>query len=324
MTDIFETREAYSRERLRELGEHIVSATSHIELSDLAIFTVGSYGRLEASNHSDIDLFFVRGPGNPRVDRRTNELRLFGRLIDVVAELGFPVLSNDARYLQSHSSRKVLKHMGSAVDDSRNYFTTRMLLLLESRCIQGDASYAQLIDEILWAYYRDFPTHQEDFRPWYLLNDIMRYWNTLLVNYENKRNRRPSDGDLRPRVRNFKLKFSRLTTCFATVCAIGSSRLPTNVETLKEIVSITPRQRLIRVTDDIPALTPSVDRILDVYAWFLEQTALSTSELEDKFQSRAQRTEMFEKASDYRALFYDLLLEIDARGKESLLRALVI
>jgi predicted nucleotidyltransferase len=325
MSDIFDQRRAYSLDRITELTSAIDKLTEPIELADLTIFTVGSYGRLEASSHSDIDLFFVYGPSDAsKEQRRTNELRLFGRLIEKVADLGFPKLSNDAQYLQSHEAKKVLKHLGSAVDDSRNYFTTRMLLLLESRSLYGDASYNHVVKAMLDSYYRDYPTHEENFRPWFLLNDIMRFWKTLLLNYENKRNRADDPSDPKPRVKNFKLKYSRATTCFATICAVGASSGPVGLHEMVDIVSVTPRERLLRVAVDMPQLEDAVARVLDDYAWFLEKTGLPTEELEGLFVEKQSKTEMFARASDYGQKLFSLLQQIDANSKSPLMRVLVV
>ncbi|MFF2387889.1 DUF294 nucleotidyltransferase-like domain-containing protein [Agromyces sp. NPDC058104] len=325
MTDIFEQRRQYSLDRVGQLKEAITELAEPIELADLTIFTVGSYGRLEASTESDVDLFFVYGSSDASKEhRRTNEMRLFGRLIEAVEDLGFPKLSNDAQYLQSHEVKKVLKHLGSAVDDSRNYFTTRMLLLLESRCLYGDASYGNVINAMLESYYRDYPTHEENFRPWFLLNDIMRFWKTLLLNYENKRNRNDVPADPKPRVKNFKLKYSRATTCFATVCAVGASLGPVGQHELVEIVSVTPRERLLKVAAERPDFRKAVDDILEDYAWFLEQTALPTEELEAKFVGKEIKTEMFARASVYGQKMFSLIRDIDEVADGNLLRALVV
>lgn len=324
MQDIFEARREYSLGRVNELKDRISVAAKPIQLEGLTIFTVGSYGRLEASEHSDIDLFFVyeKGP----TERRTNEMRLFGRLIELVEELDFPKLSNDAQYLQSHVVKDVLAHLGGAEDDSRNYFTTRMLLLLESRPLYGQEAYQSVIAQILESYIRDYPTHASNFRPWFLLNDIMRFWKTLLLNYENKRNRDQDrdEQNPKPRVKNFKLKYSRATTCFATICAIGSLTEAASLDSLTEIVAETPRERLLRVKDQQPKLEPQVSAVLDEYSWFLEQTALPTEALEDMFRDRESRRSMFDRAESYADRIFKLLHAIDELSEGKLIRALVV
>jgi predicted nucleotidyltransferase len=327
MTSIFEDRRNYSEQRIAQLRDEIGQAVIGIDLPDLAIFTVGSYGRSEASPHSDIDLFFTYQQTISSDTRRTNEYRLFGRLIDLVDGLGYPPLSNDAEFLRTQDLQEMLADLGSPNDDHKNYFTSRMLLLLESKPLYGTENYDAIIGAIIEAYYRDYPKHSDKFRAWFLLNDIMRFWKTLLLNYENKRNRgrdEDPEADVRARVKNFKLKFSRATTCFATICAIGSFGDAVDQETIKEIVSVTPRERLELVRANIPSLDKELNDVLESYAWFLGQTASLTEELRDRFRDSVTRSEMFERADSYADQLFELISGIDSSSESDLLRALVV
>jgi len=323
--NIFDQRSRYALDRLRELKARVAHAASGVPLTGLSIFTVGSYGRLEPSSHSDIDLFFIYERDSPKDTRRTSELKLFGKLIEIVEDMAFPALSNDAQYLESHIIEDVLKHLGSPADDARNFFTMRMLLLLESRSIYGEESYTRVIESIVDSYFRDYPSHEDVFRPWFLMNDIMRFWKTLLLNYEHKRNR-PDENldDPKPRVKNFKLKFSRATTCFATICAVGSSPTPVGRDRILELVSVTPRERLGLVAQNLPQTQPLVDAVLSEYAWFLEQTGLPTEDLEKLFIDKDQKRVMFRRADAYAAKLFDLLSAIDQETGGKLMRALVV
>ncbi|NQW89717.1 hypothetical protein HQQ88_05340 [Curtobacterium sp. VKM Ac-2861] len=324
MNEIFEERAAYSQERNTELKQAISDRIAGIQLPGLAIFTVGSYGRLEASRHSDVDLFFTYNDDDPHGTRRTNEYRLFGRLIDIVEELEYPALSNDAEFLQSHLLKDMLKNLGSPEDDHRNYFTSRMLLLLESRALYGEEEYSSILDSIIETYYRDYPRHEDAFRPWFLLNDIMRFWKTLLLNYENRRNDAPQAVLVKSRVKNFKLKYSRATTCFATIAAIGSAQEPVTKDAIRAIVSASPRQRLEMVASDIPSSASTVDDALEEYAWFLEQTAKPTEDLQQSLEHPTSRKEMFDRAQSYTERLYQIIREIDAVGDGKFLRSLVV
>ncbi|WP_104190539.1 nucleotidyltransferase domain-containing protein [Cryobacterium sp. Y82] len=326
--DFLSSRAGYSRTRLSELKDQVGAAVEGVELEGLTIFTAGSFARLEAGEFSDVDLFFTYHPtGNAVQSRRTNELKLFGRLIDLVEKLGFPAFSNDAQYLETHNVEDILKYLGGPIDDAHNHFTLRMLLLLESKCIYGKDEYEAALKNIIQSYYRDFPRHEHSFQPWFLLNDIMRYWKTLLLNYENKRN----DGDseeakLSRRVKNFKLQFSRMTTCFATIAALGSfSDIPTE-EDVFQLTLRTPQDRLQLVKDKLPELNSTIESLLSEYSWFLEQTSLSTEALRAKFVDRDDRTQMFSRAEAYGSKMFGLLDEIGKlRGMSpDLIRYLVI
>ncbi len=132
--------------------------------------------------------------------------------IDINRELKYESFSNDGEYLKIHSLDYMLETLGAPQDDSENLFTTRMLLLLESRCVFNEPVYDNAISTILDHYFRD-NRGKASFRPLFVLNDILRYWRTLCLNYELTRD----DPDKPWRKKNINLKFSRMLTIFGTV-----------------------------------------------------------------------------------------------------------
>jgi hypothetical protein len=324
--EIYEERADYSRDRLASLRGQLAPLPELASYPQLTVFDA----RLEASEYSDIDLFFLHD-GNARAieEPRTLSLRIFGRLIEIADKMAFPKFSNDCEYLSVLSTDAILEHLGGRTDDHTNYFTARMLLLLESNCLYGDATFASTKARIVESYFRDFPDHQQSFQPTFLLNDICRFWKTMLVNYENKRNLRVEDATeakrTRQKVRNFKLKYSRMTTCFASVAALGSHLAPVKEEEILELTELTPRQRLESVGSRREELRSVVDEVLDRYAWFLEQTGLPAVQLEELFSDKQRRVEMFRSANEYGDAMYRLLQAIDAADDRlKLVRYLVI
>jgi predicted nucleotidyltransferase len=327
--NVFETRATSSRTRLDDVRANIKQLDELTSIKDLTIFAAGSYARLEASEYSDIDMFFLCMENRDKqIDPRTKELRLFGKMIEIVDKLKFPKFSNDCEYLNILSINDILQHLGSPKDDHDNYFTARMLLLLESKCLYGQEVYKKIITDIVHSYFFDYPTHSQKFQPIFLLNDICRYWKTILLNYENKRNRlqETPEQKTKHRVRNFKLKFSRMTTCFATISALGSYNTPVSEEQVIGLVNLTPRERIQDILSRIPQAENEVQDILERYAWFLEMTALSTEELHKLFYEEKTRTEMFQLANDYGNSMFKLILKLDdlTEGNNGLMRYLVI
>jgi predicted nucleotidyltransferase len=316
-------RLAELRKRLEELQELTAFPT-------LTVFGAGSYARLEASQYSDIDMFFLIGGRKGDVhEPKTNSTRLFGKVIDVVDKMNFPKFSNDCEYLVLLHIDEILEKLGSRIDDHENFFTARMLLLLESHCLYGKPVFEDISAKIVNSYFKDYPDHKHTFQPTFLLNDICRFWKTLLLNYENKRNLPPGVEDIEERrtkqkVRNFKLKFSRMTTCFASIAALGSYSAPVTEEQVLQLTQLTPRQRLQSITSRVPKAADAVNEVIERYNWFLEMTGLPTDELEGQFSDKLKRTEMFHKATEYGDSMYQLLLTIDATGSRGLLRNLVI
>jgi len=326
---IHEVRASYSLGRLTDLRTRFSELAEISTFPNLTVFATGSYGRLEASKHSDIDLFFVSvGERQDLEEPRTKELRLFGKVIDTVDQLEFPKFSNDCQYLVILHSGEIVHNLGSPVDDHQNFFTARMLLLLESRCLYGDEVYEKLMVSMVEPYFRDYPDHKHTFQPVFLLNDICRYWKTLLLNYEHKRSIPTDSGEharTQQKVRNFKLKYSRMTTCFASIGALGSHLAPVREEHVLALTKLTPRERLETIAEAFPAARGAVQEVLGRYNWFLEMTGLSVAELEDHFSDKQRRTEMFQQANEYGDAMYRLLQALDASNdKLRLLRYLVI
>lgn len=316
---LLKQREDYSLIRLKELRARVAKVDSIAKLPGLTIFAAGSYGRLEASPHSDIDLFFIYAADPEGIEQRhTEELRLFGRLIAEADAMDFPAFSNDSQYLVTSSAGDLLRDLGSPADDGRNHFTLRMLMMLESRPISGDEAFEAVLRSVIEAYYRDYPDHHASFQPLFLLNDIARFWKTLLLNYENKRNQRPDDVDRnKQKVRNFKLKFSRMTTCFATVAALGAMPHPVQADDILALTRLTPRQRLRQVAAAYPSVLEIVAELEREYAWFMMMTALTEEELTAHFTDKQKRSEMFDRANQYGDQMYKLLETLDEIGSGS-------
>lgn len=324
-------RVEFSRVRLQDLESRVSEQCAGLDLGPLFAFAAGSYARLEAGMYSDIDLFFGYAdvPNHALPFRRTNELRLFGRVIDAVDNLGFPALSGDSRYLKTHLMSEVLDEMGGDRDDVENHFTFRMLMLLESQCVLGHTHYVEAVRRTVEAYYVDYPKHKGKFQPWYLLNDITKYWKTLTLNYEHKRRKDklndPEENERR--ARNFKLKYSRMTTCFSTVVAIGALMREIGPHDIADLVLMTPRDRLLKAKERVQELDEPFRRLDEEYAWFLELTGQSTERLFTHFENSGKRTEMFARAEEYGSLMYQCLRAIDEdlrRDHIEFLRLLVI
>lgn len=331
MADVVETRAAHSRMRLAELRYRLANAAEVQTYPSLTVFSAGSYARLEASEYSDIDLFFFSDADRDAVpEPHTCSLRLFGRVIQIADDMRFPRFSNDCRYLEVLHADDIITALGGPMDDYLNHFTARMLLLLESQPIYGDDIYWNVIGKIITSYFRDFPDHPWSFLPTFLLNDIGRFWKTLLLNYENKRQFASDKPDFelrrtKQKVRNFKLKYSRMTTCFASVAALGTYRAPVTERDVVDMVRLTPQERLAFVADRVPGAKTAATEVLRRYAAFLELTGMPTPELESRFSDKERRTDMFKTADEYGGAMYELIQAVDAAGEHpSLLRHLVI
>jgi hypothetical protein len=217
-------RETFSNTRLKDLKAHIEKSKHLISIPDFSIFVSGSFGRLEGGQHSDIDLFFLcNKPREEYEGLNIAKIQLMSEIIDIARKMKFPEFSNDGEFLSVLFVPEILENLGGRSDDYENHFTARLLLLLEGRPLTDVAAFNLATEKIIESYFRDYPHHPKDFKPTFLTNDIIRFWKTLCLNYENRRNTLGSDQAVDPvkrrkqQVKNYKLKFSRLLMCFATI-----------------------------------------------------------------------------------------------------------
>lgn len=276
-TDI-QNRLCHSKQFLQQV-RNTFSKLPSSQREDVCVFAAGSLGRFETGRISDLDVFILadrpnRSPEEASISQScSDEVR---RDLEVlITNLGLPPFSGYGKFLRIHDLSDLISATGDPSDDKENWFTTRLLLLLESQPISNDALYQRAMQRVLENYYRD-GKGRKDFRPLFLLNDVLRYWRTLCLNYERDRALEKPWWK-----KNLNLKFSRKLTVFSTALAIVSSEL-NNVEQFKSFSKKVPLERLATVLDSIDDQS-LVDRFKDVlsdYESFL--AAKSYSELETK------------------------------------------
>jgi hypothetical protein len=108
----------------------------------------GSFGRWEASEHSDLDLFIVgKRDGQPKSDgkegsllTRLDEICIKADLIEATRALKIPEFSGDGQYLTHYSVDEFTKTLGTPEDDVANTFTARLLLRVDARSLSPNFS----------------------------------------------------------------------------------------------------------------------------------------------------------------------------------------
>jgi predicted nucleotidyltransferase len=150
--EILERRQAETSCRLNEMRGLLASAESRCA-GKACVYATGSFGRGEASPHSDLDLFIV---GNDLT--RLDEICVKADLIQVTRDLGIEEFSGDGAYLLRYKTSELIETLGKPEDDSSNTFTARLLLLLESRPLVEAQVYQTVTRDVIAAYWRDTKT----------------------------------------------------------------------------------------------------------------------------------------------------------------------
>ena len=269
---------------------------------NVCIFSAGSLGRLDSGKHSDLDVF-VTADGDEV--SKLEEIQLFSVILKINDALDYPPLSNDGQYLRTFHIAQNKPHIGSPTDDKENWFTTRMLLLLESNYLANSETYNDHIKQVLEVYFRDSVDH-EPFNPLFLLNDILRFWRTLCLNYEQVRHNKEREW----KKRNFNLRFSRMLTVFSTV-------LPLILESecsLSKFLALTTKSPLERFATGLDKLTHDATSLRDRYIDFLDcYEAFLVAKESGNFQDMEHEkiNELKKQAEFFSSFIFDSLTHAD-------------
>lgn len=150
---------------------------------DASVVLMGSWGRAEVTAGSDDDfMLLVHGVERDAVEP---SMAAIGSVLDsspgTQGIFGVPVFSG-----------RLVHDIGLDQDDNSN-LTRRMLFLLESAPVTGAEAYRAVREEILDRYVDDSVKAYRP--PRFLLNDVVRYWRTLCVDFAGKEHEARRSGD---------------------------------------------------------------------------------------------------------------------------------
>jgi len=147
---------------------------------DVAV--LGSLARMEATGRSDFDFLLVahKLPSDPRASRH-----LLRSVHEVREELGLGAPGATGIFGSVASAADLTERIGLEADTNKTH-SRRILLLEESRSIYRKDLHEELVRRIVERYLLDAEQRDPPIAR-FLLNDVLRYWRTLTVDYEAKR-----------------------------------------------------------------------------------------------------------------------------------------
>lgn len=175
------------------------------DLQFAEVVLLGSIARGEITEGSDLDYFILQNGASPQTTQT-----LITAVERFRQELEFEEPGGQGVFGNIVIAPNLYESIGLDIDTNLN-MTRRLLLLTESIPITTEKTYTDVIEKILYRYCSDYlPPQRADKSeakvPRFLLNDLVRLWRTMAVDFGTKRWRSTMDDS---HLRLAKLRITR-------------------------------------------------------------------------------------------------------------------
>lgn len=255
MTTPYEKAKGHSEEKLAALRGVVASPAP----ADAAVITCGSFARREASPLSDVDYFVVIPGSKGEKGAVPSWLEALDKaILNIVPK---PHGSGKSfGEIEYHDD--MLKNIGGD-DDTNAKLSRRILLLLEGAWLSNESVFKVLRKEILSRYIKSTITDHQ--LALFLLNDIIRYYRTIAVDYEFK----TIEASKPWAIRNIKLMYSRkllYASGLFSVAMTADLAYEEKISRLESLFDMPVIDRMILICG-----RSAMERVLLCYNHFLEQ-----------------------------------------------------
>ena len=253
MPTAYECSLIYSECKLKKLRSRL----KEFQLGDDIVMVCGSYARREASEYSDSDFYIVS-------DNPDKDPSLIQSVKSEVKEVLPNGPSENGAFGDIVNKEEMLQNIGGQGDTNEN-LTRRVLLLLEGEWLFNEQGLQDLRREILERYIRkEMTDHQLAL---FLLNDIIRYYRTVAVDYEFKtfESNNPKPWG----IRNIKLVFSRkllYASGLFSVAITADREREKKISILEDLFKLPVMERMKSICG-----TSKMEPVLESYNFFLEK-----------------------------------------------------
>jgi predicted nucleotidyltransferase len=250
----FDSRKKYSEKMISALRERLDGAGLG---NDLSVVVNGSFARREGSEQSDLDFYVLY------LDEEARNLKKgrFNAVRKIVADVVKKEPSPDGAFATETSIEAMTKNIGGMSDRNED-ITRRSLLLFEGDYLYGKRTFKKCRSELLKRYIRPQITDHQ--LALFLLNDLIRYYRTICVDFEFK----TTEQNKPYGIRMIKLVFSRKLLFFGGVIVVAETaqrNYKEKLRTLQDLLALPPLERIQQICG------PQSSGAVQLYNEFLEQ-----------------------------------------------------
>ena len=229
------------------------------------IAAAGSLARMEASEESDADLIIVV---DDRIEPDSAEDALaYASVWKALDFLGIKKPNKGGVFSITNRTKDICGSNIGHMQEELRVFGKRLLLLLESQPVYEDNNYSNLIDLILDRYAMHY-VKTDPQKEWvFLINDLLRYFRALCVNYQWSFLKDPVKWP----IRNVKLRHSRLIMYAGLLFLLGESskEREDKLQWMRDRLFLTPLERIVWVYEENRDW--SLHRVAGLYNVFLSR-----------------------------------------------------